>query len=150
LAQRAEAYDMAWDVFQGEDIYEVRARTWQAIERAHQRSEPSVLEIRTYRYYGHSVADANAKKYRTPEEIERYKAQHDPIQLLRRRLEEEGVITEADYEEIDQQSKAEANKAVEFAEQSPFPTTEDIQKDVYYEVDHQTEAAKHGTYFFNS
>ena len=150
LAQRAEAYDIAWDVFHGEDIYEVRAKAWPAIERAHERSEPSVLEIRTYRYYGHSVADANAKKYRTPEEIERYKSQHDPIQIWRRRLEEEGILSEADYEEIDQQSKVEVNQAVEFAEQSPFPAVEAITQDVYYELDHQTEAAKHGTHFFNS
>lgn len=150
LAQRAEAYDMAWDVFEGEDIYEVRARTQPAVERARERSEPTILEIRTYRYYGHSVADANAKKYRTPEEIERYKTQHDPIQIWRRHLEAEGLITEADYEEIDRQAREEANHAAEFAEQSPFPSDSEIQKDVYYEVDHQTEAARHGTYFFNT
>ena len=64
LAQRAEAYNMAWDVFKGEDIYEVRAKTQIAIDRAYHESEPTLLEIQTYRYYGHSVADANAKKYR--------------------------------------------------------------------------------------
>ncbi len=65
LAKRAEGYNMAWDVFQGEDLYEVRAKTQIAIDRAHNESEPTLLEIQTYRYYGHSVADANAKKYRT-------------------------------------------------------------------------------------
>ena len=73
LAQRADGYNMAWDVFKGEDIYEVRAKTQIAIDRAYHESEPTLLEIQTYRYYGHSVADANAKKYRTPEEIEKYK-----------------------------------------------------------------------------
>ena len=72
LAKRAEGYNMAWDVFKGEDLYEVRAKTQIAIDRAHNDSEPTLLEIQTYRYYGHSVADANAKKYRTPEEIEQY------------------------------------------------------------------------------
>ena len=96
------------------------------------------------------MADANAKKYRTPEEIERYKTQHDPIQIWRRHLEADGLITEADYDEIDRQAREEANHAAEFAEQSPFPSEADLQKDVYYEVDHQTEAAKQGTYFFNT
>ena len=73
LAQRAEAYGMAWDVFLGEDIYEVRTRTNIAIERARKTSNPTLLEIETYRYYGHSVADANAKKYRPSEEIDDYK-----------------------------------------------------------------------------
>jgi pyruvate dehydrogenase E1 component alpha subunit len=62
LAKRAEGYNMAWDVFKGEDLYEVRAKTQIAVDRAHNHSEPTLLEIQTYRYYGHSVADANAKK----------------------------------------------------------------------------------------
>ncbi len=66
LAQRAEAYDMDWDLVNGEDLYEVRAKTHIAIERARKEVKPTLLEIATYRYYGHSVADANAKKYRRP------------------------------------------------------------------------------------
>jgi pyruvate dehydrogenase E1 component alpha subunit len=96
LAKRAEGYNMAWDVFQGEDLYEVRARTQIAIDRAHNESEPTLLEIQTYRYYGHSVADANAKKYRTPEEIEQYKMNHDPLRLWSRRLVEEGIRRKPD------------------------------------------------------
>jgi len=56
------------------------------MERAKKQSKPTVLEIDTYRYYGHSIADANHKKYRTPEEIEDYKQNHDPISVYRRRL----------------------------------------------------------------
>lgn len=150
LARRAEAYNIAWDVFYGEDIYEVRAKTQVAIDRAHNESEPTVLEIQTYRYYGHSVADANAKKYRTPEEIEEYKSRHDPIRIWTSRLLAEGVVTESDCEEIDRQAKDEANNAVKFAEQSPFPEESDILTDVYWEVDNHSDAAKYGTYFFNT
>ena len=149
LAERAEAYGMAWDVFGGEDIYEVRARTHVAIERARQECQPTLLEIQTYRYYGHSVADANAKKYRTPEEIEEYKSKHDPLRIWSKRLMDEGILDEAQADEMDQKAKAEANAAVKFAEESPYPETEDIIKDVYWEVDNQTDAARHGTYFFN-
>jgi pyruvate dehydrogenase E1 component alpha subunit len=150
LAKRAEGYNMAWDVFAGEDVYEVRAKTQIAIDRAHNDSEPTMLEIQTYRYYGHSVADANAKKYRTPEEIEQYKANHDPLRIWSRRLVEEGILTEAEIEELDVQAKEETNEAVKFAEESPFPEEKEILSDVYWNVDHQTDAAKQGRYFFNS
>jgi pyruvate dehydrogenase E1 component alpha subunit len=150
LAKRAEGYNMAWDVFKGEDIYEVRAKTKIAIDRAHNDSEPTLLEIQTYRYYGHSVADANAKKYRTPEEIEQYKTNHDPLRIWSRRLLEEGILTETEIEDIDVEAKEETNEAVKFAEESPFPQENEILSDVYWEVDHQTEAAQNGRYFFNS
>lgn len=150
LAKRAEGYNMAWDVFKGEDVYEVRAKTQVAIDRAHNDSEPTLLEIQTYRYYGHSVADANAKKYRTPEEIEQYKANHDPLRIWSRHLLEEGILTEAEIEDIDVEAKEETNEAVKFAEESPFPQENEILSDVYWEVDHQTDAAKNGRYFFNS
>jgi pyruvate dehydrogenase E1 component alpha subunit len=150
LAKRAEGYNMAWDVFNGEDVYEVRAKTQIAIDRAHNDSEPTLLEIQTYRYYGHSVADANAKKYRTPEEIEQYKANHDPLRIWSRRLTEEGILNEAEIEELDIQAKEETNEAVKFAEESPFPEENAILSDVYWTVDNQTDAAKQGRYFFNS
>lgn len=149
LAQRAEAYDMEWDVVNGEDLYEVRAKTQIAIERAKKESKPTVLEIDTYRYYGHSVADANAKKYRTPEEINQYRAHHDPLRLWRRRLIEEGVMTEEQADAIDKEAKKAANASATFAEQSPAPTVEDIFDDVYWETDNNTEAANTGRHFFN-
>ncbi len=150
LAKRAEAYGMAWDVFKGEDLYEVRARTQIAIERAHDESEPSLLEIQTYRYYGHSVADANAKKYRSPEEIEDYKTHHDPLRLWSQYMLNEGTLTEAQIEDIDVAAKDETNEAVKFAEESPFLPENEILTDVYWEVDHQTDAAKHGRHFFSN
>jgi pyruvate dehydrogenase E1 component alpha subunit len=150
LAKRAEGYNMAWDVFKGEDLYEIRAKTQLAIDRAHEESEPTLLEIQTYRYYGHSVADANAKKYRTPEEIEDYKTNHDPLRIWGNHLLEEGILTQADIEAIDVEAKDEANVAVKFAEESPFPPESDVLNDVYWEVDHRTDAAEYGKHFFNT
>ncbi len=149
LASRAEAYNIAWDVINGQSIYEVRAGTWKAVERAHQESRPTLLEIYTYRYYGHSVADANAKKYRSPEEIERYRKLHDPLRLWQRTLLDEGVVSEERIHTLDAEAKAEAMGAVEFATQSPLPNEPDIFSDVYYEVDHHTEAGRTGKYFFS-
>jgi len=149
LAARAEAYDIEWDRANGESIYEVRAKTEIAIQRAHQESRPTVLQIDTYRYYGHSVADANSKKYRSPEEIETYQKLHDPISLWSRQLIEEGVITGMQADELDAAAKEEAAEAANFAKESPLPHPDEIFDDVYYEVDNQTEAARHGKYFFN-
>ena len=149
LAQRAEAYDMEWDVIDGSDIYEVRAKTHIALERARKESKPSIIEISTYRYYGHSVADANAKKYRTPEEIENYKQNHDPITLFRRRLVAEGVLTEEQADRINKEASDEAAASCKFADESPAPTVSDVMTDVYWETDNNTEASKLGWHFFN-
>ncbi|GAA5482614.1 pyruvate dehydrogenase (acetyl-transferring) E1 component subunit alpha [Haloferula sargassicola] len=148
LAQRAEAYDMEWDLVNGADIYEVRAKTHIAMERARKQQKPTLLEIATYRYYGHSIADANHKKYRTPEEIENYKQNHDPIRLWERRLIDEAVLTEDMVKEIDQEAKQQAAAAVEFAEQADAPTVDSIMQDVYWESDHGTESSKIGRHFF--
>jgi pyruvate dehydrogenase E1 component alpha subunit len=102
LAARAEGYNIEWDRVNGEDLYEIRAKTWTAVQRAHETSRPTVLEIDTYRYYGHSVSDANAKKYRDPAEIEKYQKFHDPLRLWQKRLIEEGILTEEQGAEIDE------------------------------------------------
>jgi pyruvate dehydrogenase E1 component alpha subunit len=119
------------------------------MERAKKEHKPTVLEIDTYRYYGHSIADANHKKYRTPEEIENYKQNHDPIAVFQRRLIGEGVLTEAMAESINKAAKEEAAASVKFAEESPAPTIADISTDVYWESDNNTPASKIGRHFFN-
>lgn len=149
LAQRAESYDMAWDLVNGEDIYELRAKLNIAMERARKESLPTVLEIQTYRWYGHSVADANAKVYRTPEEIQKYKDEHDPIILWEKRLIAEGLLTAKEAKQIGKEAMAEASAAAQFAEDSPPPTFEDLTKHVYWETDNETEASKIGRHFFN-
>ncbi|MBK1790458.1 pyruvate dehydrogenase (acetyl-transferring) E1 component subunit alpha [Persicirhabdus sediminis] len=149
LAKRAEGYGMEWDTVNGEDVYEVRAKTYEAMERARNENKPTLLEIATYRYYGHSVADANAKKYRTPEEIEKYKTYHDPIRLWRRQLISEGVLSDETADAIDKEAKLEANAAGKFAVESPVPTVESLFEDVYWEVDNDTAAGNTGRHFFN-
>ena len=148
LAERADGYGIAWDIANGEDLYEVRAKASAAIQRAYDESAPTVLEIDTYRYYGHSVADANAKKYRSADEIERYKTNHDPIRLWTKRLIDEGVITDAQVEVLDESIKVETANAAQFALDSPDPAPETIFEDVYWEVDNQTEAGQTGRHFF--
>src|SRR5207249_3545827 len=121
LAERAEGFDMACGKSNGTDIYEVRASIQEAIERAHNESKPTLLEIVTYRYYGHSVADAkHTSGYRQKEEIDFYKQHHDPIQHYKRRLVEEGTLSEERYEQIEEAAKKEAEAASQFADESPI------------------------------
>lgn len=149
LAERGEGYNMAWENINGESLFAVRDGVARAMKRAHEESKPTLLEIHTYRYQGHSVADANAKKYRTKEEIDDYRKNHDPLNVYRLYLLEEGVLTEDDVKEIDTAAKQEAEESVAFADESPFPEPEDIIKDVYWEADHPDERISQGRLFFN-
>ncbi len=149
LAQRAEGYSMEWDVIDGENLYELRGKLNLAMERARNECKPTLLEIKTYRYYGHSVADANHKKYREAEEIEEYRSTHDPINLWKEKLFAEGHLNEDTAKQIEKEAKREAKDSVKFALASPAPTVADISKDIYWEVDNETEASKQGRYFFN-
>jgi pyruvate dehydrogenase E1 component alpha subunit len=147
LGKRAEAYDMKFYICGGHDIYEVRATLDAALTRAREESKPAVVEIDTYRYRGHSVADPD-KTYRDRAEIEDYRKTKDPIQVFENQLISEKVLTPALIEEIDAAARAESERAVEFAEASPFPTVADIQKDVYWETD-QPKRTSEGRIFFN-
>lgn len=149
LAQRAEGYLMDWDVANGENVYELRSKLNVAMERARKECKPTLLEIDTYRYYGHSIADANHKKYREAAEIDTYKKEHDPINLWKEKLIAEGVLNEDLAKQIDKEAKTEARASVKFAHESPVPTVEDISKDIYWEIDNNTESAQTGRYFFN-
>lgn len=147
LGQRAEAYGMAWDVINGHDLYEVREKVWTAIERAHNESKPTVLEILTYRYRGHSVADPDST-YRDRAEIEEYRRTKDPIALFEKALLEEGVLSQAIIDKIDAEAVEESERAAQFAEASPYPTVADIQKDVYWESDNPSQRTSQGSLFF--
>jgi len=149
LAARAHAYGMEWDYIHGENLYEVRAKTHAAVERAHEESRPTILEIATYRYYGHSIADANHQKYRSKEEIQDYQEKRDPINVWKNVLIREGVIDDEKAKEIDLAARDEAKEAVRFADESPFPPPSELLTDVYHSVDNPGSSTNEGTLFFN-
>ncbi len=148
LAKRAEGYDMPWGQCNGHDVYEVRACMDKHLTLAREKNQPSTVEIDTYRYRGHSVADPD-NTYRTKAEIEEYRKTKDPIEVFQRQLLSEGVLTEALIEKIDAEARAEAENSAEFAEASPFPTPDDIQKDVYWESDNPAGRKSEGRLFFD-
>jgi len=147
LAKRANGFDMEWHTVNGHSIYDVRAKTASAIRHAHEECRPTLLEMSTYRYRGHSMSDN--EKYRDKDEVERYKQTSDPLNLFRARLVEEGVFDEARARQIDKEAREEAENSARFADQSAFPPAEDIFSDVYYENDHPEERASGGRLFFN-
>jgi len=149
LAKRAEGYGIDWAIVNGNNLYEVRAAAAIAIERAHERCRPTVLEIQTYRYRGHSVADANHEKYRTKTEIEEYKRNRDPITLFRQQLELEGILTPEGFEKLQEDARNEVDASIQFADESPYPPPEEIFTDVYVTVDRDIHKELKGRYFFN-
>lgn len=149
LAARAEGYDMAWDQINGVCLYEVRAKTQKALERAHKESQPTLLEIFTYRHKGHSIADANADKYRTKEEIQRYMHERDPITNWKDTLIDESILTEDEFKAMRKEANKEAQDSAKFADESPFPDVSEITDDIYWEVDNNTEAGRTGRHFFH-
>lgn len=148
LYQRGLGFEIHSELVEGNDLYKVRARTSAALQRAYNENKPSLLEIKTYRYRGHSMSDPD-QTYRTKAEIEAYKSTNDPIFLFETLLKNEGILTDELVEQINQKARAEANQAAEFAENSPFPPLESMQDDVYWETDHPSQKVSQGTIFFN-
>jgi pyruvate dehydrogenase E1 component alpha subunit len=129
IAERACSYDMPSEVVDGQDVLAVRAATMRALQRARSESVPTLLEVRTYRFMGHSMSDAVSGTYRTKEELEEH-MKRDPIVVLRMVMAEEDGWTDADMSKLDEEIKAEVQDAWDFAEASPEPPVEALHEDV--------------------
>jgi pyruvate dehydrogenase E1 component alpha subunit len=129
LAHRAYSYEMTEEVVDGQDVFTVRSAVDRAVERARLESLPTLLEMRTYRYVGHSMSDAAHGTYRTKEEVEEFR-QRDPIKLLEAHMVAAKMIDEAGLKALDEQVVAEVEDAVTFAEESPDPAPEALWTDV--------------------
>ncbi|MBK7716510.1 MAG: pyruvate dehydrogenase (acetyl-transferring) E1 component subunit alpha [Gemmatimonadetes bacterium] len=130
ISERATSYDMSREVVDGQDLGEVIAAMDRAVVRARRPSAPTLLEIRTYRFVGHSMSDPIHGHYRTKEEVEAHR-KRDPITLWAEKLKAEGLLDDAAFEKLDAEVKAEVQDAYEFADQSPDPDPEMLWKDVY-------------------
>jgi pyruvate dehydrogenase E1 component alpha subunit len=128
VAQKACAYEMASEFVDGMDVLAVREATMRAVDRARKEYLPTLLEIRTYRFMGHSMSDPG--NYRTRAEIEKYQ-ERDPIKLFSASLLEEKVVDEKTLEEIDQKVREEVEDSLRFADESPLPDPEELYTDIY-------------------
>jgi pyruvate dehydrogenase E1 component alpha subunit len=124
----ADAYDMPSDKVDGMTPELVHEGVARAVKRARDGEGPTLLEMKTYRYRGHSVSDP--QKYRTKDEVEEYKDQ-DPIIKVRRTILENNFATEAALQEIDEKINGIVEASVKFAEESPWPDDSEVLKDVY-------------------
>jgi len=129
LAHRAYSYEMAEEVVDGQDVFAVRSAMDRAVERARLESLPTLLEMRTYRYVGHSMSDAAHGTYRSKEEVEEFR-QRDPIKLLEAHMRTAKMIDDASVKALDDAIIAEVEDAVTFAEESPDPAPDELWTDV--------------------
>jgi pyruvate dehydrogenase E1 component alpha subunit len=128
VSQKARGYDMASEFVDGMDVLAVREATERAVARARNESLPTLIEVRTYRFMGHSMSDPG--NYRTRAEIEKYQ-ERDPVKLFSDSLRHKGVLDEAALKELEERVRAEVEHSVKFAEESPEPAPEELFTHVY-------------------
>jgi pyruvate/2-oxoglutarate/acetoin dehydrogenase E1 component/TPP-dependent pyruvate/acetoin dehydrogenase alpha subunit len=128
VADRACAYEMPGEVVDGMDVLAVRESVTRAVSKARKGEGPSLIECKTYRWYGHSRSDP--RKYRTKEEEAEWKAR-DPIPTFASKLIESGVVTEEEVDKIEEQVDEAIEEATDFALKSPTPPEEELHLNVY-------------------
>ena len=125
VVEHACSYDMAAELVDGMDVSAVYEATQRAVRRARGDGHPTLLEVRTYRFMGHSMSDPLHGVYRTKEEVEEQK-KRDSISRLVLALKEEGVLDDRALEALDQEARAVVEEAVKFAEASPDPDPSEL------------------------
>ncbi len=130
ISERACSYDMANEVVDGQDVLVMYSAMERAVQRARTAKHPTLLEVRTYRFMGHSMSDPIHGHYRTREEVEDQR-KRDPIAVWSQRLIAEGMLDEAAVKAMDQEIMAEVEDAYQFADQAPDPEPDALYTDVY-------------------
>jgi pyruvate dehydrogenase E1 component alpha subunit len=128
LARRADPFGMPGIIVDGQDVDVVHREVSTALARAKAGEGPSLLEMKTYRYRGHSRTDP--AKYRAPGELEEWK-KRDPLDILGARLAEEGLLSPDEQQRIREATQADIDAAAERAAQSPVLTLEESRQYVY-------------------
>lgn len=129
IADRAISYGIPGKVIDGNNLFTVIETVKEAVDRARKGEGPTLIEAKTYRWKGHSKSDA--KKYRTKEEEMEWRTKRDPIKLYANVLIEEGIATKEDLEALQAKAKNEIEESVVYAEQSPEPSLDSLEEDVY-------------------
>ena len=124
----AEAYEMPGDSIDGMSPEAVHEGVARAVKRAREGGGPTLLEIKTYRYKGHSISDP--QKYRSKEEVEEYK-QRDPVQHVLDTILSKKIATQEEIDAINKRVNESVASSVKFAEVSPWPDDKEVLKDVY-------------------
>jgi pyruvate dehydrogenase E1 component alpha subunit len=128
VSQKAVGFGMASEFVDGMDVLAVRAAVQRAVERARKEYLPSLLEIRTYRFMGHSMSDPG--HYRTRAEIEKYQ-ERDPIKVFSESLKAKNQLTDEELKAMEDRVREEVERSVKFADASPEPAPEELYTDIY-------------------
>ncbi len=129
LFKRGQAYGIPGEQVDGMDVFQVYAAAQNAIDYIRSGKGPMILEMKTYRYRGHSMSDP--AKYRSKEEVQKMRNEQDPIERLKHYILETGHAEEADLKAIDKEIKAIVTEAADFAQTSPEPQPSELYTDVY-------------------
>jgi pyruvate dehydrogenase E1 component alpha subunit len=140
ISTRAHSYDMPEEAVDGQNVMAVREATMRAVERARKENTPTLLEIQTYRFMGHSMSDAVSGTYRTKEELDR-EMKRDPIMVLKAEMQENGEWNDAEYAKLDEELKAVCEDAWQFADASPEPPLEALFEDITVDTTSDSGAA---------
>src|SRR5690606_26471528 len=130
LSELGESYDMPSEVVDGMTVEAVYEAIERACERARKGDGPTLLDIRTYRYKGHSMSDP--QKYRSKQEVEEW-MEKDPIQHCLDIIVENKWLNDKEIKEIEDWVKKEVEESVQFAENSPYPDPKELYEDIYQE-----------------
>ncbi len=129
LSQRGRSFDIPGEQIDGMDVHAVKAAGERAVKWCREGNGPIILEMLTYRYRGHSMSDP--AKYRSKEEVEKVRTEHDPIEQVRARLLAKKWMTEDALKKIDAEVRAIINEAAEFAIHDVEPDPAELWTDVY-------------------
>ena len=132
VADMAVSYSIPGVSVNGQDAIEVYEVIAEAVARARSGGGPSLIEARTYRFYGHSLGDE--QQYRTEEEVEERKRNADPINILRDFMTGRDWLSSADDEQVQQRAGDEITRAAKFAEESPWPEMGEVGTDVLFDA----------------
>ena len=133
LYKRGISFEIEGHLVDGMDVLEVRDMAQMAIDHARSGKGPMILEMKTYRYRGHSMSDP--AKYRSRDEVTKTREERDPIEAVKARLLKEKWASEDELKEIDKEIKAHVKEAAEFATESPEPDPSELWTDVLIEME---------------
>lgn len=129
----ADSYEMPADTIDGMSAEDVHEGVSRAVKRAREKGGPTLIEIKTYRYKGHSISDP--QKYRSKEEVEEYKDK-DPIQQTLKTILSNNIASETEIKVINDRVAGIVSESVKFAEDSPWPDDNEVLKDIYVDKDY--------------
>ena len=130
FSRRGISFNIPGEQVDGMDVRAVKAAGDKAVEWCRAGKGPYILEMMTYRYRGHSMSDP--AKYRTREEVNKVRAESDPIELVRARILEKGWASEDELKAIERSVRDQVNEAAEFAQAGPEPDPAELWTDIYH------------------